>query len=295
MYEPVWKSPSTLDEALEALAEAGVAGRAIAGGTDLAVQIANGHRRPDVLVDLGRVEELSGIGSEGAGPDSAGPERLVMGAATTHREIVLDGLVGEAVPLLADACRTVGAPQVRARGTIGGNIANGSPAADASVALLALDAVALVERSEGGRVAREVPVAELFRGPGVTSLTESDLLTRVVVERPGPSTRSVYLKAGQRNALAIAIVSVAADLDPDSGRLRIALGSVAPTPVRAAEAEGVFASEWDGCAPSDELLRDVAEAAGRGASCISDVRASAEYRLMLVEALTRRALEQICY
>jgi CO/xanthine dehydrogenase FAD-binding subunit len=290
MYEPVWKSPSTLAEALDALAEAGAAGRAMAGGTDLAVQIANGQRRPDVLVDLGRLRELVGVRQEGDGH-----ERLVVGAATTHREVVGDGLVGEAVPLLADACRTVGAPQVRSRGTIGGNIANGSPAADAAVALLALDAVAVVEKAEGGGAAREVHLAEIFREPGVTSLTEGELLTRVTVERPGPAARSAYLKAGPRNALAIAIVSVAADFDPDSGRLRMALGSVAPTPVRASEAESVFAGRWDGCAPSEELLRDVAEAAGRGASPISDVRASADYRLMLVEALTRRALEEICF
>lgn len=291
MYEPAWKHPSSVEEALYDLADAGKSVKVIAGGTDLAIQLKKGESRPDVLVDMGRVDELRPIDDRRGDP--AGPS-LEIGALATHGALAGSEIIRESLPLLADACRTVGAPQIRARATVGGNLANGSPAADAAVALLALDAVTVLESNGEKRTSREVPAGEFLTGPGRTVLRDAELLTRVRVDVPAGSSRAVYIKAGQRNALAIAIVSVAAVFDPETGSVRIALGSVAPMPVRASGAESLFGEEWNGCSSPEELIEAVAVEAVRSASPISDVRASAEYRTILVEALTRRALKEIC-
>jgi CO/xanthine dehydrogenase FAD-binding subunit len=198
--------------------------------------------------------------------------------------------------VLSAACRTVGAPQIRARGTIGGNIANASPAADGAVALVALGASVVIESKIDGR--REVPLVDFFTGPGETVLRPDELVTGVMFDRPTDEARSAYKKAGQRNALAIAVASVAATHEPGTGTVSIALGSVAPTPIRATEAERVFAEGWPDAAGSEpgrhELFREVAAAATGAASPIDDIRASAWYRTVLIEVLTRRALEEVC-
>lgn len=290
MYEPQWESPATADDVVSILASVGAEARLIAGGTDLAVQIKRGEVRPRVLVDLGRVEELSYVRA------GSGEARAEIGAIATHAEIATDHALRARATALAEACRTVGSPQIRTRGTIGGNLANASPAADSAVALLALDATVHVrfaapKRNRGVRV----PLECFFEGPGVTALGRADLITGVSFNLPEVNARSAYLKVGQRNALAIAIASAAVVFEPSTGRIRIALGSVAPTPVRAKAAERLFEAGWQRTPDRAALIEEVAAAAVDAADAIDDVRASAWYRTDLVRTLARRALMKVCH
>ena len=289
MYEPEWRQPAGKAEVLAVLAELGEKATLIAGGTDLAPLISRRATRPPVLVDLCRADDLRYVSED---PEGGSGERAEIGTLVTHGMLARGELPFKVPEVLSAACRTVGAPQVRARGTIGGNVANASPAADGSVALMSLGASAVIESESGGR--REVSLPRFFEGPGQTVLRADELVTGMTLGLPSSESRSVYKKAGQRNALAIAVASVALVFEPGAGTVRIALGSVAPTPVRATEAEKLFESGWANEASREELVREVASAAARDASPIDDIRASAWYRTVLVEVLTRRALEEAC-
>jgi len=289
MYEPEWKIPTSKAEALAVLGEVGEDAVVVAGGTDVASLISKRRIRPRVLVDLGRIDDLKFLS---VGPGGGGGS-ATMGALVTHGTLACDRGVSETAHVLSAACRTVGAPQVRARGTIGGNVANASPAADGAVALAALGASVVVESDGDGR--REVPLLEFFLGPGQTVLRSDELVTGITFAVPSGSARGIYKKAGQRNALAIAVVSVALVHEPEAGTVTIALGSVAPTPIRATEAEELFESGWTDVSGRAELVGAVAAAAARAASPIDDIRASAWYRTVLVDVLTRRALEEACF
>ena len=288
MYEPQWKAPTSKAEALAILGDIGEDAVVVAGGTDVASLISKRRIRPRVLVDLGRIDDLRCLSVAPGGEGSS----ATIGALVTHGALARDRSVSETAHVLSAACRTVGAPQVRARGTIGGNVANASPAADGAVALVALGASAVLESDGDER--RQVPLPEFFLGPGRTVLRPGELVTGITFAGPSGTARSAYRKAGQRNALAIAVVSVALVHEPEAGTVRIALGSVAPTPIRATEAEELFESGWADASGRTELVRAVAGAAARAASPIDDIRASAWYRTVLVEVLTRRALEEAC-
>jgi carbon-monoxide dehydrogenase medium subunit len=287
MYEPLWERPTTVGEVEAILASAEGRAKLIAGGTDLAVLIKRGEARPEILVDLGRVTGLSHV-------DVARDGRVEIGALATHARISRDRALIARAAALAQACRTVGSPQIRARATIGGNVVNGSPAADGAVALLAFGASVKVRRSHPSRGRHApVPLAEFFEGPGKVALTTTELATAVTFDLPEEGARSVYLKVGQRNALAIAIASAAVVYEPSAARVRIALGSVAPTPIRAAAAEELFAAEWPGATDRAGLIDEVAARAVESASTIDDVRAGAWYREDLVRTLVRRSLKQL--
>lgn len=284
MYEPCWASPATIGEAVAALSDQEGDARPIAGGTDLTVLVRDGGVRPALLVDLGRVADLARIDVEG--------ERVTLGATATHDALMRHPTINERATVLAQAARRVGSPQIRSRGTVGGNLANASPAADVAVALLALDSSVTAESGEGG--VREIRTCDLFSGPGETVLRQSELLTEVAFEVPSSDARSVYVKMGQRNALAIAIVSVAVVHEPERGTVRIALGSVAPTPLRATEAERLFESRWGAESDIEALIVDVARRAAEATHTIDDVRATAAFRRELAGTLARRALRSVC-
>jgi CO/xanthine dehydrogenase FAD-binding subunit len=288
MYEPLWERPEAIGDVESILASAPGRARVIAGGTDLAILIRSGEVRPEILVDLGRVAGMSQI--EAPGDDG----RAEIGALTTHARIAGDEAIRARAAALAQACRKVGSRQIRSRGTIGGNIVNGSPAADGAVALLAFDAAVEVRGANTPEGSRRVPLREFFEGPGKVALAPSEFVTAVTFDLPGADARSDYLKVGQRNALAIAIASTAVVFEPSTGRVRIALGSVAPTPVRATAAEDLFGAEWSRSGASGALMDKVADLAVEAASTIDDVRASAWYRADLVRTLTRRALGSLC-
>lgn len=290
MHEPTWAAPRTIEDALAAL-DAADGARPIAGGTDLAVRILNGTVRPPVLVDLGRISELEAIEMTSPAP---GVERVEFGALATHAAICAHPFVRERVPVLAAACLTVGSRQIRERGTLCGNVVNASPAADGAVALLALDAAVRVRSAGGCGGGNEFPLEAFLVGPGDTTLKPGELVTSVGFDRPSEGARGVYLKMGQRMALAIAIVSVAVVFEPSAGAVRIAIGSAAPTPVRARGAEELFAQEWHGARDREALLSEVARRAVSSVRPIDDLRAGAWYRALLVESMTKRAMAEVC-
>jgi len=268
-------APETVEEALAAVAAGGVP---VAGGTDLVVAARSGrHPLPDALVSLHRLGGLRGISFTENGA-------LALGALVTHGEIERSEQVRGSWPALADAAVLVGSPATRHVGTVGGNLANASPAMELGAPLLVHDA--RVEVNAGGRA---LPVAEHLAGPGKTTLRPGELITRIVVPNPGPSA---YMRLEYRRAMEIAVVGAAALLVlDDRGRVttaRVALTAVAPTCIRAPSAEATLENRE----PSEDVLAEAAELAAEAASPISDVRASERYRRAQIPIVVRRTLER---
>lgn len=275
-------APRTLEETLGLLYDLGPQARMLAGGTDLFVAMREKGLRAKSLINIKGVAELSGIASlNGSG--------LSIGAATPLHEIEMNRLVRQVSPALSDAVATIGSLQVRNRGTIGGNLANASPAADSAPALLVLGARVELVSAAGSR---EVSLETFFTGPGRTVMEPGEILKRVIIPKPEPGQFSVYLKFGPRRAMDIAVVGVAVSLilsgDAVCKEARVALGAVAPTPFRAPRTEAALAGKIDEAAIAHAAAQATAEA-----KPISDVRASAEYRSHLVGVLVRRALSQV--
>jgi len=272
--------PRSLDEALEVMSQHRGERRPIAGGTDLLVEMRDASEAArGTLFDLTGVPELVGIQNRG--------DSIWIGAGTTHTMIVESPIVAEALPSLPLACAVIGGPQIRNRGTIGGNLANGSPAADAVPPLFAADAVLeLVSYSER----REVPVSEFYRGYRQHVLERDELIVGVrVPKRKG--VRGTFLRLGQRQAQAISKVSLALGATFDeAGRpdwVRISLGAVAPTVVRAPATEAVLLKGG-----ADALDR-ASEVLAREIAPIDDLRSTAEYRRAMAGVLLRRAWRSI--
>ena len=273
--------PRDLPEALAGRAEhPGVL--PIAGGTDLMVELNFDRRRPARMMDLNRVRELDDWHRDG--------DDLVIGAGVTCTRLVQD-LAG-AAPGLAIAARTVGSPQIRNRGTIGGNLATSSPAGDLLPPLLACDAVVEVASATG---TRSVPLDRFCTGPKANVLGEDELIATVRVRAArGPQQ---FAKVGPRNAMVIAVCSFAIALDPEARSVGTAIGSAAPTVIRAGDAEaflrGVLdeGGRWESRAPlSDSELARFGELVGAAARPINDVRGSADYRRHALAVLGRRTL-----
>ena len=253
----------------------------IAGGTDVMVELNLGDQRPAALLDLGRVAEL-----RGHQVDAGGGVRL--GAAVTYAELVAD--LGAAHPALAAAARTVGSPQIRNRGTVGGNLGTASPAGDVHPPLLALGAEVELASVRGSR---RVPAAEFFAGPGRSVLAADELVTAVHVPPAGPG--QAFAKVGARNAMVIAVCSLAVLVDPATRRVGTGIGSAGPVPLRSVAAEDYLAAQLDGCGwelaalPPDVLERFGALVAA-AAQPIDDLRGSAAYRRHALAVLARRSL-----
>src|SRR6476661_5605001 len=274
--------PTTWAEALQARAEHPDA-LPIAGGTDVMVELNFDRRRPGALLDLGRVPELREWSTDD------GPVRL--GAGVAYARIVED-LAGQ-LPGLAMASRTVGSPQIRIRGTVGGNLGSASPAGDAHPPLLAADAVVEVESAARG--VRRIPVAEFYTGVKRNALESDELIAAVLI--PTAAGPQQFCKIGTRNAMVIAVSAFACALHPDRKAVGTGIGSAAPTPRRATDAETVLAGElesaglWDSRGPLPEALaRAFGERVAAAASPIDDVRGSAAYRLHSLTVMARRAV-----
>jgi CO/xanthine dehydrogenase FAD-binding subunit len=274
--------PATLDEALAALGAAPAA-TVLAGGTDLLVEINEGHRSPDHVLALRAVPELRGWTFTGGD--------AVIGAATTYTDLMASEIAA-AIPALAAAARTVGSPQIRNAGTIGGNLATASPAGDTLPVLVALGASVEIAGAAGRRV---LPVTDFFVGPKRTALQPGELVVavRVPVWR-GPQD---YLKVGVRNAMVIAVASVALALDVDKRAVGIGLGSVGPTPLDAPDAAAWLRDrlEWraDGVGLADPAdLDHFGSLVADAARPIDDHRSTAAYRRHAVGVLARRALRR---
>ena len=289
---------SSLPDALEYLSRHGDETAVLAGGTDLVIRIRSGREVPPRVLDISRLDELRVIRKEaaGAGPTGLrGPEAaqvLRLGALVTHAAAVESPETRAHAPLLAEACATIGSPQIRNLGTLGGNCITASRAGDSLPALLALDAE-MVLLSQGGE--RRVPMTEFFTGPRTTARRRDELLGYILVPVRTPGERSCYLKLTQRKALAISLVSVAFRLKMDPGAPRrcleaaVAFGSLAPMVIRARAVEAAVA----GRELNEATITRAAEAALGEVSPRDDVRASAEYRRAMVQALVRRGLEQL--
>jgi carbon-monoxide dehydrogenase medium subunit len=274
--------PATLADALAALARAGPETRVVAGGTDLMVELGRGQKLATCLIDVsGLEEELRFI--------TAGPGQLTFGALTTHNDVLGSPLFRRDALPLVQACAEVGAPQIRTRGTIAGNIVTSSPANDTITALVALDAELELARA-GGR--RRLTVEDFCTGFRTTALQPGELVRAISVRPLGTTRRGIFLKQGLRRAQAISVVNVAVVLGFEGATVaeaRIALGCVGPTIVRVREAEDMLLGR-----PLGHTL--AAEVAARAASTIvpiDDVRGSAQYRRAAVAALVERALDRI--
>jgi len=260
--------PDTLGEAVALLARYEGRAQALAGGTDLLVELKEQLRRADCVVNIKRIPGLGGLSFD---PRTG----LRIGALATAREVETSPEVLQHYASLAQAARELGSIQVRNRATIVGNICRASPSADTLPPLIADGAILKTS-------ARSVPLETFFTGPGKTLLKPGELVTAIELPAPGPRTGKAYLKHGRRKAMELATVGVAVSVSPESAR--IVLGAVAPTPIRATRAEQVFLKSKN--------VAEAAEAAMIEAQPISNVRASAEYRREMVRVLTRRAIEQ---
>jgi carbon-monoxide dehydrogenase medium subunit len=273
--------PKTISEALSVLAKQGAEAKVIAGGTDVMVDI-KFKEEPGGLVNIKKIPGLSGIKENGNG--------LRIGALTTIREVETSALVREKLPVLWEAAHQFASLQVRNTATIGGNIGRASPSGETLAPLLVLDAKAKVAYADGEK---SEPFSAFFQGPGQTRMGAKGILTEVEVPYPAPGSKGVYLKHAVRGAMDIAMVGVAVMITPDAGRnniqdVRIGLGAVAPTPIRAPKTEALLR----GKPLTAALLKEAGALAASEASPISDQRSSAENRRWIVEALTRRGLEQ---
>lgn len=286
-----YEAPTTLQQALELKAQHGANARIVAGGTDLLLEIERGTRlapdgRPIGLIDLTHVPGLAGIEEAGGW--------LQLGPLVTHNQCVASPLmVAKGFPL-ARACWEVGAPQIRNRGTVAGNLITASPANDAIVPLRALDATVTVQSAARGP--RIVPLADFITGVRRVDLADDEVLTRISLRALSPADRGTFIKLGLRRAQAISLVSVAAVLtlagcQPDAPvtAAAISLGAVAPTVVRAEAAE----LSLIGQPLTPQAIAAAARLALDAAAPIDDVRASAAYRRQMVETLVARALRQI--
>ena len=273
-----YKTPKTLQEACQLLWEACGKAKVIAGGTDLVIGLRNGDQNPQVLMDITNLKELRGI------EESDGT--LSIGAAVSHSEIASSPLVRQYGNVLSDAASEIGSPQIRNLGTIGGNIVNASPAADTLPPLLVLDAIGKVASQEGER---EVPVAQLIKGPYETILKPHEILVRITFKKLPKNMKGCFVRLARREAMAIARMSVALLIQMQEGQvkdIRIAPGAVLPTPQRLEEVEEFLKGRF----PDGELLRVASRKVSETMIRRSGIRPSTSYKAPVVEALFVRAM-----
>jgi len=277
-------SPSSLGEALELLKQNKGNAKLLAGGTDLVLQMKRKVVTPEVIISLLEIDELRRIEKvEGA---------LRVGATVTHSTLENSELLHDGFQILSSSAKKVGSPQVRNRGTLGGNLCNASPAADTSPAMLVLGAQVYVVSQEGER---NIPIDLFFTGPGSCAIEEAEILKDVIIPEQPPETLGVYLKLGRRRGMDVALASVAVLVmfegkgEASIRRCRIGLGSVSPTPIRAKRAEEFLR----GRVLEEKVIQEAGEYVQSECCPISDIRASAEYRKEMVRVLCVRAMKQL--
>jgi aerobic carbon-monoxide dehydrogenase medium subunit len=273
--------PATLPEAIKLLKENGAGGRFLAGGTDLVIAMKEKGLLPKYIVDLKRIPGLTGIRENSDGS-------ITLGALTTMYEIETSPLIRKNFHFLAQSAAEVGSIQIRNRATIGGNMCNATPSADTAPALVALNAIAKIAGAAGER---SISLEEFFKGPGQTALSTDEILTEVVIPKSAPGLVGEYIKFSPREMMDLAYVGVAVAYGFDAQKktcagVRIVLGAVAPTPIRAKRAEAAI----EGQILTEALAEKAGNIAAEESKPISDVRSSAYYRRAMVAAMTKRAL-----
>ena len=280
MREFDYERPDNLDSALELLGNLRDKAKIIAGGTDLLPLLREDLLSPTHIVDIGSLTELNFIRKD---------EQLIrIGAATKMRSIEESDVVRREIPMFADAAQLIGEIGVRNLATLGGNLANASPAGDTAPPLLVLDASATIRSREAERT---IPLEDFFVHVKKTILKPDEILTEIKIPIPPRNSGAAFLRLAKRGGNIISIVSAAALMALDNGvckTVRIAMGSVAPTPIRIPTVERVL----KGAKITETKIREAAEKTRDSIKPISDVRASAEYRKETSVVIVRRALEQ---
>ncbi len=273
---------TTVEGACSLLSQYKDKAKLIAGGTDLLVSMRRKRITPLHVVNIKTIPNLDYINYDG--------DSLRIGALAVLSDIESSSLVRHRFPVISYSAHQIGTPQIRNVATIGGNFCNAAPSADMAPSLIGLGAKAKLQGPEGQRV---VALEEFFTGPGVTILQTGEILIEIEVPNPPANTRGVYLKLPARTAIGLAVVGIAAIVTLDSKGtsivdIKIVLGAVAPTPVRARKAENILT----GRAIEDKLIEEAAQVAADEANPISDVRSTASYRKEMVKVLTNRAIRE---
>jgi len=272
----------SVNEACAVLAE-NPATTVLAGGTDLMVQANRGAHSLESVLDLSRIPELKNWALEGS--------EMVLGAGISYTDLA-DPQIAALVPALTQAARTVGSPQIRNAGTLGGNLATASPAGDTIPVLVAMDAVLQLKSSTENR---EVEITEFITGVKTNALKPGEIIQSITVPVfRGPQE---FLKVGTRNAMVISVVSLALVTDYLGRKLRVGVGSVSPVPFRATAAEEFIAQEFDwetNSALSEKVINKFSELVADSTKPIDDHRGTADYRKHAVGVLAKRALERVC-
>ncbi|MDI6784721.1 MAG: xanthine dehydrogenase family protein subunit M [bacterium] len=302
MKSPVYLIPKSVKEALQLLSKPVNGTVILAGGTDVIVELRESRLKPvgvetnfakassvkhfqplppNRIIDISRIQELKEIKEKS--------DYIELGALVTHRELAESKLIRKYGNILAEAAIQMGSPQVCNRGTLGGNLATASPAADTAPPLIALGAKVLLKSLNSQR---EVPIEDFFLAPGKTILNPNELILGVRFTKIKKTEYARYCKLGQRNAVSISIVSIAIKAELKNirfGPVRIGLGSVAPKPIRALEAERILSNQPF----NDKIIAQAAQAVMTQCSTITDLRATGEYRCRMVKELTQKLLKEI--
>ena len=275
-------APESLKEIFSLLETYGKDARLLAGGTDLIVTLRGGQEHAKYLIDIKRIKELQNLSFN----DKSG---LTVGASVTLNQLIHYDEVSKNYPILREAASTIGDFQVRNRATLVGNICNASPAADTAPALLVLNATVNIS-TRGGT--RKAPIHQFFTGVKKNVLAGNEIVTSIDLPLPPKKSVSAYMKARRTMGEDLAVVGAGGLGAPNGGsgkEIRLAYASVAPTPVRAFEAEKIFRQNR----PVDELVDEAMPIVMKAVSPITDVRAGKEYHVNLVKVLTRRLVKQL--
>lgn len=274
-------APTTIGEACNLLLELGSGAKVMAGATDLIPPMKDKVIQPEYLIDIKNIEGLDYL-------EYDEKEGLKIGALTTLRTIETSALVKEKNPAVAHAAKVVASTQIRAKGTMAGNICNASPSCDTAPILLAQGAKILVQGPNKDRV---IKIDDFFLGVKKTSLEPGEIVTGIVIPPLAENEKAAYIKHAVRKAMDLAIIGVAVKIQVEDGickDAKIALGAVATTPIRAPKAEEVLI----GKELTDEVIAEASVAAMESCNPISDIRASKEYRKDMIRVFTKRAIKQ---
>ncbi|UCE41529.1 MAG: xanthine dehydrogenase family protein subunit M [Candidatus Aminicenantes bacterium] len=251
----------------------------ISGGTDLMVRINKREIHPHALISLRSIPALSGVENG---------KIILIGGMTSISDILKNSLLHEKYPVLIQAAKALGNEQIRNVATIGGNLCNGSPAADMAPPLLVLEAKVQLQSTQDSR---DLTLEKFFRGSGETYLSRDELLTGILLDPTGSNTKTIFLKKG-RTKMDLAVASVATLIRAEGNKClkaRVAAGSVAPTPLRLFEVEALL----EGSTLTQDLLNEAQQLAAKSVSPISDIRSTSDNRRHLVGVLVKRALESL--